>query len=46
MTPTELEYGVIYVFTNLYAPTELLNNYMASAGRYPKYLYIRKTPTA
>ena len=32
MTPTELEYGVIYVFTNLYAPTELLNNYIASAG--------------
>lgn len=33
MTPAELEYGVIYVFTNLYAPTQLLNDYIASAGR-------------
>lgn len=33
MTPVELEYGVIYVYTNLYAPTQLLNDYIASAGR-------------
>ena len=33
MKPEELEYGVIYVFTNLYAPTQLLNDYIASAGR-------------
>ncbi len=33
ITPAELEYGVIYVFTNMYAPKQLLNDYIASAGR-------------
>lgn len=32
-TPAELEYGVIYVFTNLYAPQSLLNNYRTAIGR-------------
>ena len=33
MVPTEMEYGVIYVFTNLYTPPALLNDYIASAGQ-------------
>ena len=29
----KLEYGVIYVFSNLYAPKDLLNNYITIMGR-------------
>ena len=32
-SPTELEYGVIYVFTNLYAPRQLLDDYITATGR-------------
>lgn len=33
MNTNELEYGVLYVFTNLFAPKELLDDYILSAGR-------------
>ena len=32
-TSAELEYGVIYVFSNLYVPNQLLTDYLTTAGR-------------
>ena len=55
-TPDRLDYGVVYVFTNLYAPHQLLDDYITVAGRAigqeealrrfdVKVVYVDRSPT-